>query len=417
MPTMLGPVSTWEDHGVERTGTLPNDWYTSTELFELERRTFFREVWHCVGRSEQVAEPGQYFTCEVANEQVVVARGRDGELRAMSNVCLHRAGPVALGCGKRNAFQCPYHGWMFELDGRVRRARGMEGTEAFEPATLRLPQFRVGTWGPTVWVTLEDAAPSLDVWLADVTPRLANYRVDQLQFAGGRRWRIRCNWKMYVDNYMEGYHIPFVHPGLAQSLSPSIYTYRLGDYTNEQYGGEPHPRGPGSRVAGILGGTQEFRKLKPPMPGLDESERTGYYFHWVFPLTTINFTPDGLLMFTVRPVGPELTESTFLWWLPEATSFEERLLQAAIVNFGHLVNTEDYEICERAQKGMQSSVYHRGRYAATQEMCLHHFHRLLTSHLRPHLEAWQAEHRGPANGAAAHGNGNGRASAVPGSAR
>jgi len=416
MPTMLGPVSTWEDHGVERTGTLPNDWYTSTELFELERRTFFREVWHCVGRVEQVAEPGRFFTCEVANEQVVVARGRDGELRAMSNVCLHRAGPVAMGCGQRNAFQCPYHGWTFELDGRLRRARGMEGTEEFEPAKLRLPQFRVGTWGPTVWVTLDDAAPSLDEWLADVTPRLANYRVDRLQFAGGRRWRIRCNWKMYVDNYMEGYHIPFVHPGLAQSLSPSIYTYRLGDYTNEQYGGEPHPRGPGSRVAGILGGTQEFRKLKPPMPGLDESERTGYYFHWVFPLTTINFTPDGLLMFTVRPVGPELTESTFLWWLPEATSFEERLLQAAIVNFGHLVNTEDYEICEHAQKGMQSSVYHRGRYAATQEMCLHHFHRLLTSHMRPHLEAWEAEHRGPANGAVVHGNGHGHA-AVPGSAR
>jgi choline monooxygenase len=416
MPTMLGPVSTWEDHGVERTGTLPNDWYTSTELFELERRTFFREVWHCVGRVEQVAEPGQFFTCEVANEQVVVARGRDGELRAMSNVCLHRAGPVALGCGQRNAFQCPYHGWTFELDGRVRRARGMEGTEEFEPATMRLPQFRVGTWGPTVWVTLDDAAPSLETWLADVTPRLANYRVDRLRFAGGRRWRIRCNWKMYVDNYMEGYHIPFVHPGLAQSLSPSIYTYRLGDYTNEQYGGEPHPRGPGSRVAGILGGTQEFRKLKPPMPGLDESERTGYYFHWVFPLTTINFTPDGLLMFTVRPLGPELTESTFLWWLPEATSFEERLLQAAIVNFGHLVNTEDYEICERAQKGMQSSVYHRGRYAATQEMCLHHFHRLLTDHLRPHLQAWEAEHRGPANGAVRHPNGNGHA-AVPGSAR
>jgi phenylpropionate dioxygenase-like ring-hydroxylating dioxygenase large terminal subunit len=416
MPTMLGPVSTWEDHGVERTGTLPNDWYTSTELFELERRTFFREVWHCVGRVEQVAEPGRFFTCEVANEQVVVARGRDGELRAMSNVCLHRAGPVAMGCGQRNAFQCPYHGWTFELDGRLRRARGMEGTEEFEPAKLRLPQFRVGTWGPTVWVTLDDAAPSLDEWLADVTPRLANYRVDRLQFAGGRRWRIRCNWKMYVDNYMEGYHIPFVHPGLAQSLSPSIYTYRLGDYTNEQYGGEPHPRGPGSRVAGILGGTQEFRKLKPPMPGLDESERTGYYFHWVFPLTTINFTPDGLLMFTVRPVGPELTESTFLWWLPEATSFEERLLQAAIVNFGHLVNTEDYEICEHAQKGMRSSVYHRGRYAATQEMCLHHFHRLLTSHMRPHLEAWEAEHRGPANGAVVHGNGHGHA-AVPGSAR
>jgi choline monooxygenase len=391
MKTMLGPVSTWEDRGVERTGTLPNDWYTSPELFELEQRTFLREVWHCVGRVEQVAEPGQYFTCTVANEEVLVSRGRDGELRAMSNVCLHRAGPVARGCGKRNAFQCPYHGWTFELDGRLRRAQGMEGTEEFDQASMRLPQFRASAWGPTVWVTLEAGTPPLEEWLADITPRLRNYGVENLRFAGGRRWTIECNWKMYVDNYMEGYHIPFIHPGLEKSLSPSVYTYRLGTYSNEQYGAEPHPRGPGSRVAGILGGTQEFRALKPPMPGLDESERGGYYFHWVFPLTTINFTPDGILIFNVRPIGPERTESTFTWWLPEATSFREKLLQAAIVNFGHLVNTEDYEICQAAQRGMRSSVYHRGRYAATQEICLHHFHSLLTERMRPHLEAWEAE--------------------------
>ena len=201
MVAMLGPVSTWEDRGVAASGTLPNDWYTSRELFDLEQRTLFREIWHCVGRVEQVAEPGQYFVTEVADEQVVVVRGRDGELRALSNVCLHRAGPVAVGCGKRNAFQCPYHGWTFELDGRVRKTQGMDGTEDFEPERMRLPRFQVGTWGPTVWVALEPAVP-LDEWLGDVTPRLANYGIDEMRFAGGRRWTIGCNWKMYVDNYM-----------------------------------------------------------------------------------------------------------------------------------------------------------------------------------------------------------------------
>lgn len=402
MPSMLGPVSTWEDQGVERTGTLPNDWYTSRELFELEQRTLFREVWHCVGRVDQVAEPGAYFTTQVADEEIVVARGKDGVLRALSNVCLHRAGPVAVGCGRRNAFQCPYHGWTFDLDGKLRHARGMEGTEHFDATEMRLPRFRAETWGPTVWVCLDEGAPSLAEWLGDITPRLANYDVDRLAFAGGRRWTIACNWKMYVDNYMEGYHIPFIHPGLAQSLSPTVYTYRLGQYTNEQYGAEPHPRGPGSRVAGILGGTQEFRRLKPPMAGLDDTERVGYYFHWVFPLTTINFTPDGILIFRVRPIAPEVTESIFQWWLPPAESFREKLLQAALVNFGHLVNTEDYEICQQAQRGMRSQVYHQGRYSGSQEMCLHHFHQLLTGHMRPHLEQWDAERRVPASG-----NGNG----------
>ena len=273
-----GPVSPWEDAGVERSGTLPNDWYTSRSSSTSRCARFFREVWHCVGRDDQVAEPGQYFTCEVADEQLVVSRGRDGELRALSNVCLHRGRPGRVGCGQRKAFQCPYHGWTFDLDGSMRRAQGMEGTEQFEPRA-HAPAASSGsaTWGTTVWVALEPDAPSLE--------RVAGrHHAAARQLRRSRDLHVRrrpqlarssCNWKIYVDNYMEGYHIPFIHPGLAQSLSPSVYTYRLGEYSNEQYGAEPHPRGPGSRVAGILGGTQEFRALKPPLPGLDESEAVG----------------------------------------------------------------------------------------------------------------------------------------------
>jgi len=395
---MLGPVSAWEDNGAGHSGTLPSDWYTSRELFELEQRTFFREIWQCVGPAHNVREPGMYFTCTVANEEVVVVRDRDGELRAMSNVCLHRAGPVAMGCGKRNAFQCPYHGWMFELDGRLRRARGMETTEGFDGSKMRLPQFRVAEWGPSIWVTLDDTAPPLEEWLADVTPRLANYDVESLEFIGGRRWTIACNWKLYVDNYMEGYHIPFIHPGLNQALSPDVYTYKLGDWSNEQYGAEPHPRGPGSRVASVLGSIQAFRTLKPPLDGLDETERNGYYFFWLFPTNTFNFMPDGFLLMTIRPLEVELTQCTFSWWMPEAKDLTDRLLQAAAVNFGHLINTEDVEICMHAQKGMRSSVYRQGRYNANQEMCLHHFHKLLNRHMAPVLGGHAGGHNGNGNG-------------------
>lgn len=387
MQTAERVVSEWRDVGVERSGTLPADWYTSRELFELEQQHLFRHVWTCVGRTEQVAEPGQFFTCEVANEQVVVVRDSDRGLRALSNVCLHRAGPVAMGCGQRKAFQCPYHGWTYELDGRVRRTRGMESTEDFDPASMRLPEFRAATWGPLVWVALEDDVPPLEEWLSQITPRAANYRMDELTYVGGRKWRIACNWKMYVDNYMEGYHIPFIHPGLNQGLSPTVYTYELGRWSNQQYGAEPHPRGPGSRVASVLGSVQAFRTLKPPMEGLDAAERNGYYFFWLFPCHTLNFMPDGFLLMSVRPIDVELTESTFSWWFPEETALDRKLLQAAVVNFGHLVNTEDVEICTHAQKGMRSSVYHQGRYSAEQEKCLHHFHRLATAYMEPHLAA------------------------------
>jgi choline monooxygenase len=394
------PVSSWEDLGVERSGTLPADWYTSRELYELEQKHLFRHVWQHVGRTEQVAEPGQFFTCQVANEPVVVVRDGEGRLRALSNVCLHRAGPVALRSGRRKGFQCPYHGWTYELDGRVRGVRGMEDTEGFDAPAMRLPEFRVDTWGPLVWVSIDADVPSLDQWLAQITPRAANYRLDELRYVGGRRWFIPCNWKMYVDNYMEGYHIPFIHPGLNQALDPAIYTYDLGEWSNEQYGAEPHPRGPGSRVASALGSIQAFRTLKPPMDGLSEDERNGYYFFWLFPTNTFNFMPDGFLLFTIRPVDVEMTECTFSWWFPEAADLTETLLQAAVVSFGHEINTEDLEICMHSQKGMRSSVYRQGRYSAHQEKCLHHFHRLITDHMAPHLRGAGATGHPATNGAA-----------------
>jgi choline monooxygenase len=402
-------LTRWQDEGVARSGTMPADWYTSRELYDLEQEHLFRRVWQHVGRTEQVAEPGDYFTCEVANEQVVVVRDKSGELHALSNVCLHRAGPVALECGRRKAFQCPYHGWTYELDGRVRATQGMDGTECFEPASMRLPEFEVATWGPTVWVRLEPGGPSLEEWLGQITPRAANYRVDELEYVGGRRWYIPCNWKMYVDNYMEGYHIPFIHPGLQQALHPDVYTYELGVFSNEQYGAEPHPRGPGSRVASVLGSTQAFRALKPPMDGLSEEERNGYFFFWQFPTNTFNFMPDGFLLFTIRPVDIEMTECTFSWWLPEAADLTDKLMQAAIVNFGHVVNMEDVEICMHAQKGMRSSVYTQGRYNAEQEACLHHFHGLYAEHMREHIEGLAGE--------PAVANGNGRRPAGANGAR
>lgn len=400
-PTQLTP---WRDEGVARSSTLPADWYTSRALFELEQEHLFRRVWQHVGRTEQVSAPGDYFTCEVANEQVVVVRDGAGELHALSNVCLHRAGPVATACGKRKAFQCPYHGWTYELDGRVRRTQGMDDTECLDPETMRLPEFEVAVWGPLVWVRLEPGGPSLDEWLADVTPRAANYDFNTLEYVGGRRWHIPCNWKMYVDNYMEGYHIPFIHPGLQQALHPDIYTYALHTYSNQQYGGEPHPRGPGSRVASVLGSTQAFRAIKPPLDGLTEEEASGYYFIWLFPTNTFNFMPDGFLLFTIRPTDVEATECTFSWWLPPAADLTDKLLQAAIVNFGHLVNMEDLEICMYAQKGMRSSVYSQGRYSANQEVCLHHFHQMYVKHMEPYVGVGAGA---GSNGAAAVAGSNG----------
>ena len=275
MADMLGPVSTWEDRGVERSGTLPSDWYTSPELYDLERRTLFREVWHCVGRTDQVAEPGQYFTCEVADEQVVVSRGRDGELRAMSNVCLHRGGPVAVGCGQRKAFQCPYHGWMFELDGRVRRTQGMDGTvrlRALRDAAAAVPGRRLGAdrlgcARARRCRSRRGSATSHRGSRTTAPTRCASPAAAAGRSAATGSSTSTTTWRATTS--------PSFTPASPRASARRSTPTGSGEYSNEQYGAEPHPRGPGSRVAGILGGTQELRALKPPLEGLDESEAHG----------------------------------------------------------------------------------------------------------------------------------------------
>ena len=382
-------MSPWVETDIGHALTLPSDWYTSRELFELEQEHLFRKTWQYVGLAEEVAEPGDFFTCELGGEQLVITRDKQGELHALSNVCRHRAGPVATGCGRRGGLKCAYHGWAYELDGRLRAAKGMEGTPGFDPSEHRLPEFRVDTWGPQVWVSLDREISPLTEWLAPISERAANYQLTELDFAGGRIWHVPCNWKLYVDNYMEGYHVPFIHPGLNQATTLVGHDQDVGlrfhAWGNEQWGGEPYPRGPGSRVAGMLGSVSDFRKMKPAMPGLAETENNGYYLHWLFPNHTFNFMPDGFMLMRIRPLDVELTESTFLWWLPHAESLEDKLLQAAVVNFGHLINMEDSEICAHAQKGMRSRGYSQGSYNADEEGNLHQFHTLLARFMDPHL--------------------------------
>ena len=222
MADMLGPVSTWEDRGVERSGTLPSDWYTSPELYDLERRTLFREVWHCVGRTDQVAEPGQYFTCEVADEQVVVSRGRDGELRAMSNVCRHRASTILEGTGRtRSVMRCPYHAWTYELDGQLAAAPSGQGFACLDRDQVALPRFRVGEVGGLVFCCIDPDQMSLEEMLGPVAPYLEWLNVSGLKVhrgPEGARWTedFEENWKILADNYFEDYHVPVAHPILVR---------------------------------------------------------------------------------------------------------------------------------------------------------------------------------------------------------
>src|SRR5512142_1561781 len=150
---------------IERASTLPARYYVDGDVFRQEVRSIFAKTWQLAGRAEQAREPGQFFATRIANEPLLVVRGNDGVLRAMSNVCRHRAGPVVKGEGKRPALQCGYHGWTYSLDGRLLSTPEMEGIEDFDRASVCLPQFRVEEWNELLFVALDDALPSLPEFL------------------------------------------------------------------------------------------------------------------------------------------------------------------------------------------------------------------------------------------------------------
>jgi choline monooxygenase len=210
------------DPNIERASTVPARVYNDPVFLELERERIFARTWQLVGRTDEVREHGQFFTAQVGNDPIVVLR--DGEtVRGFYNVCLHRAGPVAQGCGKRNTLQCRYHGWTYSLDGTLKRAPEMEGVQRFSPDEMHLVPVQVATWGALVFVNVDGKAPPLLDVLEDLPGRLAPFHCESMQWVMRKEWEIACNWKIYVDNYLEGYHVPVVHPGLHKELDYDNY--------------------------------------------------------------------------------------------------------------------------------------------------------------------------------------------------
>lgn len=345
------------DARIERASTIPARLYTDPVYLALERERVFGRTWQLAGRTADVATHGAYFTTELAGEPLVLLR--DGEhVRGFHNVCLHRAGPVAAGCGKRNSLQCRYHGWTYGLDGTLLRTPGMDGAEDFSRDQMALVPVRVETWGPLVFVSLDPRAPPLAHFLEDIPERTRHLRLDGLRFIERREYRVACNWKVYIDNYLEGYHIPLVHTALHKELDDARYRVETHRYYSLQHAPLREHRG-GERlyVAG-------------------DSGDAALYF-WLFPNTMLNFYFDQLQTNLVLPDGPDVTVVAFEWYSMDPSIDPADPQWRSRVAFADTVQQEDAEICAAVQRNLRSRVYDRGRYAPSKENGVHHFHGLL----------------------------------------
>jgi choline monooxygenase len=349
---------------VSKSWTLPASVYTDPRVLERERKEIFSRTWQIVGRRDQLSKPGDFFTAELMGEPLLLVRDQAGELRGFFNVCRHRAGPPAEGCGSRKVFRCGYHGWTYGLDGRLLNAPEFEGVEDFRASDFGLVPVRAKEWGAWVFVNLEKNAEPLFASLKELPQQTERYKLDQLKLHSRRDYVMDCNWKVYVDNYLEGYHLPSVHPSLNRELD-------YGKYETETY--ERHSR-QSSPIRGPENEATVERRYKQ-----SAGDMAAEYF-WIFPNWMLNCYPDNVSLNIILPLSAEKTLAIFEWYFPESALKTDA--PETTIKFSDEIQLEDGRICETVHRNLKSSSYTRGRFSVKQEKCVHHFHRLYSDLFR-----------------------------------
>jgi len=356
---MPNPLESLQIHrDISCAWTLPAPLYFDAEVFAAEKDAIFARAWNVAGHYDQVKNAGDYFTPELVGEPLLIVRGVDNKLRGFYNVCRHRAGPPAEGSGSRKLFRCGYHGWTYGLDGSLISATEIDGVEGFRPQDFALAPVRVEEWFNFIFVNLDPDAKPLRETLGDL-PR----QVEKFPFAGMKRFERRtyemnCNWKTYVDNYLEGYHLPTVHPGLNRELDYNAYVVEPYAAYVRQF----------SPIRGAQAGDATPRRY----PEAREDLTTDYF--WIFPNWMLNCYPDNASLNIVVPLAPERSLAIFEWYLPE-TDLDSPTAKAS-VEFSEQIQIEDVAICEKVQKNLRSRSYSRGRFSVKQEKGVHAFHRM-----------------------------------------
>jgi Rieske 2Fe-2S family protein len=344
--------------------TLPGSAYVSPEVFELERERIFFRRWYCLGRTDELAHPGDYVAHDVAGESILVVRGKDGELRGFYNVCRHRGSRLCdPGSGHaRSAIKCPYHAWSYSLDGRL-VGTPMVGEDEVDRSALGLWPVAVDEWAGFLFVNLsDDPEPLVDALAAEPESPLPLERFGPLgELRVGHRTSVdvTANWKVHVENFNECLHCPTVHPELV-AVVPA---YKRGEVVEDgrEDGG----------VALADGGTSFTRSGKsalPVMPGFERHESTSIYSIYVFPNMFLDISPTSTVVTCLHPRGPERTTvaSEYLF-RPEAID-DPSFDPTEIVEFNERVNSQDFAVCERVQQGVRSRAFTHGVYAEKDEL-------------------------------------------------
>jgi choline monooxygenase len=355
------------DPNIAKAKTLSTDFYLQSELFIKSRESIFASSWQLIGDTDQVKEPGWVTPLNLLenyiNEPLLLSRDKAGIIHCLSNVCTHRGNLLVEKACKLNDIRCKYHGRRFELDGKFLSMPEFKEVENFPSKDDDLTDLPLFNWGKWLFTSLNPSAKP-EIFFKEMMDRVSWMPFEQFHFRPelSRDYLIDANWALYCENYLEGFHIPFVHAGLNTVID-------YGNYTTELY--------PFSSLQLALAKTNDEIIFDLPSQSVDYGKKVVGYYFWVFPNMMFNFYPWGLSINLVRPIDIAKTKVSFLSYVWD----ENKLRHGAGANL-HQVEMEDEDIVQNVQKGIRSRFYKHGRYSVKRETGTHHFHRLLAEALK-----------------------------------
>lgn len=362
---------------IEEATCLPPDVYTSKEWYDKEIETIFLKSWLVATREEEIPNPGDYVRLDIVGEPLIILRDLEGNIRAMSASCRHRGSELVSGKGNCRLLVCPYHAWSYALDGQLKAAPSMEDAKGFDKSNYTLPSIRAETWAGFVFINFDDDAKPLLESLSHLPERFKSYDMKNMKVT--KKWenRFNANWKIWVENSREGYHVRTVHRGsldtyypgakaskfLAEGI-PGVYEINSSDNENGLY----VPR----------------NKTLPFIEGLSDEDRESTHFMVFYPHLLMNLPPDRITFHQYFPEGPEWTRIVTWCCFPQSTIDLEEFEREAEEKYYppmELFIEEDKGICELVHRGIGGRLAKPGRYCPSEEKTVHEFASFVLDHV------------------------------------
>lgn len=335
---------------IDQAETIPSAWYTEKIICDFEIKHLFNHSWQCIGHVNQLQNVGDFILFELFGNPLIIIKDDNENVQAIYNVCKHRGGPLATEPGNTKLLQCKYHGWTYKLDGSLHKQPKFEDVKDFDKNDFCLNIINTIIWEGLIFIALENPAVKISDLLSGIKDKISPIDISIYKFYRRVEYKINCNWKVYVDNYLEGYHLPFVHPALSKVLNANKYATETSEHYSLQYSPLQENK--------IYGRGEAF-----------------YYF--IFPNIMLNILPGRLQTNLVLPLSKNKSLVIFDYYFNNFTSSEAIKRNEKDISFSDEVQKEDIFICEKVQKGLESKGYDKGRFSPREETGVYHFQSML----------------------------------------